>query len=73
MTEKNIFVYKLFLSINISDLFVFRLHPLPLEKGHPMFPNNPPLKTEILSSLPFLKIWWEAQPPCRMGGGGCKL
>ena len=35
MTEKNIFVYKLFLSLNISDFnifFMWKLQPLPLKK-----------------------------------------
>ena len=36
----------------------------PLKKVTPLFPSNPPLKVEILSSAPpFLKIWLEAQPP----------
>ena len=40
----------------------------------PLFPSNPLLKTEILSSTPslFLKIWSEAQPtpptPQQKGG-----
>ena len=55
---------------------MWQLHPP--EKSHPLFPSNPPLKVEILSSPPpsFLKIWLEAQPPpppphpCRKGGEG---
>ena len=38
MTEKTIFVYKLFLSLNISDFGLFfmqKLHPSPPEKSHP--------------------------------------
>ena len=34
----------------------------PLKKVT-LFPSNPPVKVEVLSSLPFLKIWLEAQPP----------
>ena len=73
MTDKNIFVYKLFLLLNISDLFFFflKLQPPSLMKEvNPLFPSNPPLKIEILSSpcAPFLKIWLEAQPPSRNGG-----
>ena len=29
----------------------------------PLFPSNSPLKVEVLSSSPFLKIWLEANPP----------
>ena len=28
-----------------------------------LFPSNPPLKIEILSSTPFLKVWQETQHP----------
>ena len=34
----------------------------PPEKGHPILPRKPTLKTEIWSSLPF-KIWGGVQPP----------
>ena len=70
MTEKNIFAYKLFLSLNISDcnlFFMWKLQP-PLKKVAPLFPSNPPLKVEVLSSSPFLKIWLEVQPLCRKRG-----
>ena len=53
------------MSLNISDFnifFVWKLQPL-LKKVTPLFPSNPPLKVEVLSSIPFLKIWLEAQPP----------
>ena len=49
----------------------------PTEKSHPLFPSNPPIKVEVLLSLPpspphFLKIWLEAQhpppPPEERGG-----
>ena len=37
---------------------------IPLKKVTPsLFPSNLSLKIEILSSPPFLKIWWEAHPP----------
>ena len=52
MTEKNIFAYKLCLSLNISDFSLFFMWKLqPPEKSHTLFPSNPPLKAEVLSSL----------------------
>ena len=45
-----------FLSLNIPDfslLFMQKLQPpAPPEKSHPLFPSNPSLKIEILSSPP---------------------
>ena len=44
MTEKNIFAYKLFLLLNVSDLnlfFMSKLQPPLPEKIHPLFPSNP--------------------------------
>ena len=76
MTEKNIFDYKLFFSLNISDFnfYVKIAHPPPpLEKVIPVFPSNPLLKVEVLSNPPFLKIWLETQLPCREGGGRVKV
>ena len=73
MTVKNIFAYKLFLSLNISYFnFLYVKIATPPEKSHPLFPSNPPLKAEVLSSPPFLKTWLEAQPPSPLqkGGGG---
>ena len=58
MTEKNIFVYKLFLSLNISDFggfFVKIATSLP-QIGHPLISTKLPLKIVVLWS-PFLKIW----------------
>ena len=55
MKEKNIFAYKLFLSLNISDfnlIFMWQLQPPPPEKSHPLFPSNPALKGKVLSSPP---------------------
>ena len=79
MTEKNIFTYKRFLSLNIPDFNLFLCEncnplPPPPEKIHPLFPSNPPLKVEVQTNLPFLKIWLEAHPsPLQnrgWGGGG---
>ena len=37
----------------------------------PLFPSNPPLKVEVLSSPPpFSKIWLEAQSPLQKWGEG---
>ena len=46
---------------------------LPLKKVTPLFLSNPPLKVEVLSSPPFLKIWLEAQPPPPPERGRCPL
>ena len=73
MTEKNIFAYKLFLSLIIWDFnlfFMWKLQP-PWKRSPPLFPSNPPLEVEIPSSPSLLKIWLEAQlppPPGRKGG-----
>ena len=55
MTEKNVFLYKLFLSLNISDLsfFFFVKIANPPEESYPLFSSNPPLKQKVLLSLPF--------------------
>ena len=60
-TEKNIFVYKLFLSLNISDFSFF------VCIATPSFPANPLLKLRSCQAPPFLKIWLEVQPPAEMG------
>ena len=53
ITERNIFAYKLFLSLNISD-FTFYVKianpPCPLKKVTLLLPSNPLLKVEVLSS-----------------------
>lgn len=41
-----------------------------MKKGHPLFPSNPPLKVEVPSSAPFLKISLEFHPPSRKEGWG---
>ena len=52
MTEKNIFAYKLFVSINISDFTLYFMwqmqpppHPHPPEKSHPPLSQQPPSKS----------------------------
>ena len=54
MTEKNIFDYELFLSLNISDFSLFFMQKLqPPEKGHPPPSFAANLLYKILSSPPF--------------------
>ena len=61
VTEKSIFAYKLFLSLNISDFnlfFMWKLQPpppTPLKNVTSLFPNNPILKVEVLSSHPLFE------------------
>ena len=58
----NIFAYKLFRSLNFSDFDYFLCEYCnPLWKKSPLFPSKPPLNDEVLSSLPFWKIWLGAQ------------
>ena len=55
MAEKNIFVYKLSLLLNISDFslfFMYKTATLP-EKGHPSFAVSPSKNWEPLKSPPF--------------------
>ena len=70
VTEKNIFGYKLFLSLNISDFNLFDVKiATPPEKSHPPLSQQPPLKVDVLSSTPFLKIWrLNLLPEKRWGG-----
>ena len=64
ITQKIVFAYKLFLSLNISDFNLLCDHcTLPSEKVTPHFPSNPPLKVEVLSSPPFFKIWFRGSTP----------
>ena len=68
MTEKNVFAYKLFLLLNISG-FIFYVKfatPSP-EKSYPIS------QQPVLSSLPFLKIWLETQPPSLQKGRGVHI
>ena len=65
MTEKNIFAYKLCLSLNISD-FIFlseNCNSPPPKISHPLFPSNPLLKVEVLLTPPFWKSGWRFNPP----------
>ena len=72
MTEKNIFVGKLFLSLNISDFSLCK-NCTSTEKFTPFFPRNPPLKIEMLSSPPpFWKFGRTLNPPAEKEGG-CTL
>ena len=82
MTEKNIFAYKLFLSLNILDFnLFFNKHSNPLKKVTLLFCSNLTLKVEVLSSLSFFKIWRFNHPPppplpplpSRRGEGRCTL
>ena len=48
--------------LNISDFNLFLCENCnPPEKSHPLSLSNPPLKVEVLSSHPFLKIWLKVQ------------
>ena len=53
-------------------LFSFcKIATLSPEKSYPLFSSNPPLKVEVLSSLPFLKFGRRFNPPpAERGGGG---
>ena len=76
MTEKNIFAYKLFLALNISDFnsfFIWESQP-PLKKVTPSFPATLSKSCGPVKA-PFLTIWLEAQPPPPplWRKGGCTL
>ena len=62
MTEKTFIVIKYF---RFEFIFYVKIATPPPKKSHPLFPSNPPLKVDVLSSPFFLKIW--------LGGGGCTL
>ena len=54
MTDKNIFIYKLLLSLNISDISLFfYVKTATPEKSHLALFQQPPLKTEVLSNPHF--------------------
>ena len=71
MTEKDVFAYKLFLSLNVSDFNLYlceNFNPPSPWKSHPL------LKVDVLPSTPLFKNLvggWTF--PCRKGGGGCTL
>ena len=72
MTERNIFVYKLFLSLKILDFTLFFY-----ETATPLS-QQPPLKIDILSSSTplFLKFGWRltpSSPPSQSGKGGGRV
>ena len=72
MTKKNIFTYKLFFSLNISDFnyVAIALPPSsPPEKSRPPLFQQPPLKVEVLSSpSPFFKnLVGCSTPPAERG------
>ena len=65
MTEKNIFAYKHFFLLNISDFNTFlceNYNPLP-EKCHPLLSLQNPLKLKILSHLPCSNFLWMFNSP----------
>ena len=77
LAEKSISVHKPFLSLNISDLVFFYLkmaNPV-WKRSPPLFPSNPPLKMEILSSPIFENLVGGSpqQYGGRWGEGGSTL
>ena len=48
--------------IAVLEIYFYVKTASPLQKVTTLFTSRPPLKIEILSSPPFLKIWQEAQP-----------
>ena len=62
MTEKTFIVIKYF---RFEFIFYVKIATPPPKKSHPLFPSNPPLKVDVLSSPFFLKIW--------LGGGGVHI
>ena len=74
MTEKNIFVYKLSLSLNISDFSSFFNVKIatPREKCHPLFPSKSPLKLMSFQAPYFWKFgrWFNLLPSRK---GKCTL
>ena len=73
VTEKNIFGYKLFLSLNISDFNLFDVKiATPPEKSHPLFPSNPLSKLTSCQAPHFWKFGGSTSF-LKRGGGGCPL
>ena len=67
MKDKNIFVYNLLLSLNISNFssfFYVKLEPLESQLTNS---QQPPLKIEILSSPPFRKFGRRLNPSAEIG------
>ena len=78
MTEKNIFAYKLFLSLNISDfnLFLYENCNPPWNKALPLFQQPPSKSWGSVKPPIFENFGLEAQlprPPVERGGGGWPL
>ena len=77
MTEKNIFAYKLFLSLNISDFnlfFMWKLQP-SVKKSHPPLSQQPPSKSWGPVKLPFFEnlVAGSIPPPAERGDARCKF
>ena len=68
MIENNIFVYKLFLSLNISD-FNFCKIATPWKKLPPSFPATPLSKLRSYEAPPFWKLGRGFNPPKTLVGG----
>ena len=67
MTNKKVFVYKLFLLLSLTDFSLFFTYKFntPLKKVNPLFPTNSPLKIKVLSNLqpPFENLVGGSTPP----------
>ena len=75
MSEKNIFIYKLFLSLSTSDFNLFLCkNCTPHWKRSPDLSQQPPLKMEIVSSLsPLFENLVGGSTLPQQKGGGCTL
>ena len=72
MTEKNIFAYKLFLLLNISDfnlLFLWKLQS-PWKKSPPYFPATPSKRKSRSCQAVFENLVEGSTPHAQGGGGG---
>ena len=73
ITEKNIFVYKLYCHWIFQILIIFYVETatlLPLKKVTSLFPSNPTLKIDVLSSPHFWKLGRRFKPPPHQKGEG---
>ena len=71
ITEKNIFAYKLFLSLNISDFNSFLCENCtPPEKSHPPPSNLPSKSWGPVKPPPLFKNLVGGSTPLQNGGGG---
>ena len=79
--EKNIFAYKLFLSLNISDFILFlffflKIGNLPAEKSHLPLSQQPPSKSWGPVKPPLFENLVRGSPPLspqQKGKGGCTV